>query len=241
MSSERSPAPTARPPAACSEKRCHSSAARSGFRATCRKPRCGACVHQRREDGQLRPPQLRAARPCRGRSGLRILAAPRERRPELSVLGSRIRTLRQLLRLGPRCLLPEPPLLRGRAFRRCVRQPRRTRGPFRSQAVGDGKAGDAMLPRTSSSSAARTGPPPPRPVKRDATGDPFEHPGTDPVGPSSSGRSERGRSDSRSGHSLDHSCRSLPLPLPMSRSGRSDMVPPALRRSRKLARESGRH
>jgi hypothetical protein len=62
-----------------------------------------------------------------------------------------------------------------------------------------------------------------------------------PVGPSSSGRSERGRSDSRSGHSRDHSCRSVPLSPPMSRSGRSDMVPAAHRRGRKLARESGRH
>jgi hypothetical protein len=239
MSWERSPAPTARPPAACSEKRCHSSAARSGFRATCREPRCGARVDLRREDGQLRLPQLRAARPSEVAAAH---AYSQLHESDDRTIGTGLEDTCSATTSSPRS--PVPPtrttFSSWPGIPAVCSTTRRTRGPFRSQAVGGGRAGDGMLLKTpSSSAAARTGPPPPGPSSATRQAMPSSTQERTPVGPSSSGRSERGRSDSdpRSGHSLDHSSRSLPLSRPMSRSGRSDMVPPALRRRPKLARE----
>jgi hypothetical protein len=180
-----------------------------------------------------RPDLPRSQRP-------RILAAPPRATPR--TIGTRLEDTCSATTSSPRS--PVPPTRTTSSswpgIPAVCSTTRRTRGPFRSQAVGGGRAGDGMLLKTpSSSAAARTGPPPPGPSSATRQAMPSSTQERTPVGPSSSGRSERGRSDSdpRSGHSLDHSSRSLPLSPPMSRSGRSDMVPPALRRRPKLARE----
>ncbi len=112
------------------------------------RPSGGAQLPERGQAGRVR-------RRCVRRPVV-LLAVPGRPAPQLLVLGQGVRALRQLLRLRPGAVLPEPLLLHRRTVGRHDRQPREHRGRAGTRTTTSSRAGDATRSATTCSSWSRT-------------------------------------------------------------------------------------